>query len=181
MNRHLADDELVAAIDAAAETDGPVRLHGHLASCASCRRRLVEFETTLALTKQLPQPTVLDQTGEAFTQATSQRLFGPKTTPAWRPVRTAWRPAMAGALATGALAAALAFFFVPTGVTQSLRPVVTTPVSAVVSDAVHADADDEQELATMLDTYLFETASTDELLLELDGLSDDEYYALLEE
>ena len=33
----------------------------------------------------------------------------------------------------------------------------------------------------MIETYLIETASADELLLEFGELSDDEYFALLEE
>ena len=40
---------------------------------------------------------------------------------------------------------------------------------------------EDTELAEMIETYLMETASADQLLLELDELSDDEYYALLEE
>ena len=86
---------------------------------------------------------------------------------------------------TGVLAAVAALVLVPQGMTPELAPATTIVQDAipVVSDRqVGVDEQlDDAEFADMIETYLIETASADELLLEFGELSDDEYFALLEE
>jgi len=79
---------------------------------------------------------------------------------------------------SGALAAILVLLLLPMDPANTTARVVTDNVAEQRRDVEDLD---DTELATMIEAYLIETASADELLLELDELSDDEYYVLLSE
>jgi hypothetical protein len=82
------------------------------------------------------------------------------------------------------LAVVVALVMVPPGTTSDLAPAaIIQEAITVVSDTVGGvdAALDDAELAEMIETYLIETASADELLLEFGELSDDGYFALREE
>ncbi len=173
MNSHPSDDELLALIDGGAKGD---RAREHLSSCARCGERHAEFEATLALAGRVPEPEWTALQGEAFVQSTHRRLWSSRPSPD----RRVWQPALGGALLTGAVAAVLVLLMMPG---DSPPALAQTPAPAPLVDtelAAEEELGDEQ-LMEMIETYLVETASADELLLELDELSDDEYYALLEE
>lgn len=177
MNTHLTDDELLALID---DHGSEGKAQQHLSSCASCRHRHAEFEATLQLTSRLPELEWTPLQGERLVHGVRRHLWARRARR-----RPAWQPALGGALVTGVLAAVVvALVLVPPGTTPDLAPAAIVHDSiAVVSDTVGGvDAQlDDAELAEMIETYLIETASADELLLEFGELSDDGYFALLEE
>lgn len=178
--KHFSDDELLALID-----DGAA--HGqsapaHLQSCAACRTRLQEFDTTLELARRLPQPTWSAAAGRQLAQSTQQKLLTSSGRRRRGRASSVWRPALTGSLVTGAIAAALALMFMPADPQPPAAPTLVAvsqvPGAQELGLGVEGDGED---LAIMLDTYLLETASMDELLLELDASSTDDYYALLED
>ena len=176
MNTHLTDEELLAVIDGMEAGEA----QQHLSTCASCRRRHGEFKATLQLASRLPEVEWTPLQGEILVHGVRRRLRARRA-----PRRPAWQPALGGALVTGVLAAVAALALVPQGMTPELAPATTIVQDAipVVSDRqVGVDEQlDDAEFADMIETYLIETASADELLLEFGELSDDEYFALLEE
>lgn len=166
MITHLTEDELLALIDSGADSE-------HLSTCARCRQLSNEIEATLALARRVPQVRWTPLQGEALLHGVRRRLRDRREQP-----RPAWRSALGGAVVSGALAAILVLLLLPMDPANTTARVVTDNVAEQRRDVEDLD---DTELATMIEAYLIETASADELLLELDELSDDEYYVLLSE
>jgi len=178
VNTHPTDDELLASIDAGTEDR-------HLSTCAQCRDRRGEFEATLAMASHVSEVSWTTQQSEALIHGVRRRLHDRRG--ARRPV---WQPALGGALFGGVLAALLLVLLPPDlaqGPVLDEGPVqdavVVDSQTANAQDLIDDDQNDDQndEIAAMIEMYLIETSSADELLLALDELSDDEYYALLDE
>jgi hypothetical protein len=181
-DNHLSDDELLALVDSDTADDD------HLSQCGACRRRYGEFVATLELASRLPPTQWSALQREALVHGVRRRLRGRPTVH-----RPGWQPALGGALATGVLAVLLTL---TTNLTIGSPGHVTVISSgsglvAKAAESVHAprvvsedefeEELDETEVAGMIETYLMETASADELMWELEELSDDQYYALLDE
>lgn len=179
--KHLRDDELLALL----EEDGS---DPHLTTCSHCQRRQAEFGQVLQLASQVPEPAWTPLQGEQLVHATRRRLHGRRHT-----TRATWKPALGGALAgaLGCLFLLATWSGLPTAgpsTTEAPSPVAMQSVVDVEEGAIVIQQDvlddeelAEDEVAVWLESYLVQTASDDELLLELDGLSDEEYYALLDE
>ena len=176
MNTHPTDDELLASIDAGTEDQ-------HLSTCAQCRDRRGEFEATLAMASRVSEVSWTTLQRETLIHGVRRRLHDRRG--ARRPV---WQPALGGALFGGVLVVLLLVLLPPDlAEVPVLDAVVVDSRTAIAQDLDRGLVDDNldddlnDELAAMIEMYLIETSSADELLLALDELSDDEYYALLDE
>jgi hypothetical protein len=177
VNTHLTDDELIVLVD-----DGIS--HEHLSVCSGCRSRHAEFAATLTLASKMPAVVWSPLRGETLVHRVRRRLRDQRGSH-----RPAWQPALGGSVVTVVVAAGLMFVMGTRDLAPELAFEVATEESAwepldteeVVTEGVVTEQVEDTELAEMIETYLMETASADQLLLELDELSDDEYYALLEE
>ena len=170
MITHLTDDELVELIDAGIQDQ-------HLSTCAQCLDRRGEFEATLAMASRVSETQWTTLQGERLVHAVRRRLRDRRA--ARRPV---WQAALGGALVSGALAVLLLVLLPP-----DLAPELVLD-ERLVQDAVVVGSQTvvdgglvDEELAILIEMYLIETSSADELLLELDKLSDGEYFTLLYE
>ncbi|MBT3342954.1 MAG: hypothetical protein HN712_16590 [Gemmatimonadetes bacterium] len=186
MANHLNDDDLISL----AETrDQPP---AHVKACPQCAARLRAFERTLELSAAAP-PT-MDwnrlQAG-AFLHRVRRGIHQqrqPRVTP-W------WQPALAGATLTVAV---LMMFRVmapiapappidpsPAAVAQVVDG-WTDPQAAAISaggsdDPLTSEPDmTDAELLSLIDAYLIDTASEDELLLTLGDFNDEEMVAALD-
>lgn len=172
------DEELLRLLDAGGRDD-------HIDGCPTCQRRLVEFRRTLDLAGRVPTPEWTPLRDEALFHGARRRLR------ARRRPRSAWKPALGGALAGSLVTGTLALLLI----TQSLPPATVTAAggdppaaeaAAVVGDAAQSVVLSEgefsdEDVAELLESYLVLSASTDELLWELEELSEEDLYALLEE
>ncbi|MDA0334211.1 MAG: hypothetical protein O2782_03500 [bacterium] len=157
MNTHRSDAELLALIDSGTQDE-------HVSGCAGCRHRHQEFEATLTWTRRVPEAPWTPLQDERLLQGARRRLRERRV-----PRRPVWQPALGGALLTGAAAAILFLVLLPTQrSTTSVHEALAGEYPIEVAEA------DDAELAMLIETYLIETASADELLLELDKLAGDE-------
>lgn len=173
------DEELLRLLDADSTDD-------HIDGCPTCQRRLGEFRRTLNLAGCVPAPEWTPLRDEALFHGARRRLR------ARRRPRSAWKPALGGALAGSLVTGTLALLLV----TQSLPAATVTvaggdppAVAEVAPEAVDAAQGvalsegefSDEDVAELLESYLVLSASTDELLWELEELSEEDLYALLEE
>lgn len=186
MANHLHDDELISLAEA---RDQPP---AHVQACPQCAARLREFERTLELSATAPPTTDWNrlQAG-AFLHRVRRGIHQqrqPRVTP-W------WQPALAGATLTMAV---LMMYRVMTPIapvpTVDSSPAAVAqavdgwpdPQAAAVSaggsdDPLDSEADmTEAELLSMIDAYLIDTASEDELLLTLGDFNDEDMVATLD-
>lgn len=176
MTTHLQDDDLIHLIGASESVPDHVR------ECAECSARLRQFERTLELTAAPPPRMAWNslQAGSFMHRVRRgiEQRHQPRVTP-W------WQPALAGAAMT--LLVMLSFrAFVP----ASGPNIVQAPVAAEqeMSSSMMAPSHEEaveesmtdDELLSMIDAYLIDTASEDELLTTLGDFSDDDMIAVLD-
>lgn len=168
MNPHLADEALVAYLDAECEEASGATASGatarHLADCADCRHRLGEYRAVLRAARP-PAPAWSDVQAEALRRRVRRAVRSPR-----RASGSTWVPALTG----GAMA-----LLAVVAVSQLFPPgqVATGPGAvAVVAGGGEADVGDRasaEEMAQTIEAYLIDTASEDELLLQIDPGDDD--------
>lgn len=188
MHEHIRDSQLVAMATATPDTQLPTGGDRHLANCAECRRRLRQYEQTLAFASQLPAPAWNALQCETLVHRVRQRL---RTRQRPTPV---WRPALGGALvALLAVLTVQSLLGTPTGRTaagttaaQSAAEAGAVPLAGIrvgraevaLPETPTPASDDE--LAQWIDNYLIDTASEDELIGHLGAIPDEDLVAVFE-
>jgi hypothetical protein len=169
VNPHLTDVSLVAYLDGGRESASRETAQ-HLADCADCRRRLGEYQAVLRAAKA---PAWSDVQAEALRHRIRRAVRSPR-----RASGSSWVPALAGG-ATALLAVV--------ALTQRLPPgeVATGPGAAATVDRGDefgvGDRASAEEMAQTIEVYLIDTASEDELLMQLPQIDPGELGAWAED
>ena len=175
MANHLHDDELIRL--AHTQEEPPA----HVSECLQCAGRLREFEATLRLSAAAPPTTDWNSLQAGAFLHRVRHGIQERQEPR---VATWWQPALAGATLT-----LVAMMLLPGMMSVTPTLPSDSALNAVV-DRVDGGADpqvaedsvglSDDELLLMIDSYLIETASEDELLLTLGDLDDADMVAALD-
>jgi hypothetical protein len=181
MANHLNDDDLIAL------AAGDLPLPGHLVDCSQCTSRLREFERTLELTTAAPAHAewnsllssgFLHRVRRGIERDEARR--GPQLLGAqW------WRPALAGGAVALLLMMAVQFtreesmIVLQQSSTAEGQALSLSAMADRAADLVPAETGDD-EFLTLIDAYLIDTASEDELMLTLGDFESDVVVAVVD-
>ena len=181
-------------LDGILESEDQAIFESHMAVCATCRRQLEAFQTTLNLTLSI-QPPSLSQlhTNSVVHRVRSQLSRRQAATSFGSEWRRFWAPALSGAIASAVVVIALfsALDLVPAGlsgrsaeitVDESLQSDSSTNRSAgiLLEEFDTEESVSSAELALQMEDYLMDTAAGNELFEVADTFVFN-YYSLLEE
>jgi anti-sigma factor RsiW len=163
---------LLRLADETLQPDERVRVQHHVDLCKSCRDRLEALRATLdlAATASSPQQNPLFAAGFSYKvrQGIERR----------RHRKRRLRSSAGIAVVCGCIMVAVWFAKLTNSSPEMVVP-LSGEVVIGVGDEVGSIAD--EELASLIDTYLLETASTDELMGQMEGFDSKELVAMFEE
>ena len=163
---------LLRFADEALDPDERVRVQHHLDVCPSCRHRLEALRATLDLAAKASTPQQNPLFVNGFTYKVRQGIDR----------RRRRNRRLRAAAGMAAVCGCLAITVWLSKLSESTPASVASRSVGVVVDA----GDDvgsvaEEELASLIDSYLLETASTDELMGQMEGFDSTELVAMFEE
>lgn len=165
---------LLQFLDEALEPESRVKLQHHLDICPSCRYRLEGLQATLDLADKASTPTPNPLFASGFSYKVRQGIEKRRRRNG-RVRFAAGIAAVCGCL-LGAVWLSAPFTRVPESGTPRLQEVAIQG-----SDEVGSVDDSGEELVSLIDSYLLETASTDELMGQMEVLDSRELVAMIEE
>ena len=179
-------DALIGLLDESLAEGPSLRVRDHLRTCDACRIQLESLESTLALARNARQPVEMNPfEARAFVHKVRGRIAA-KRQASWKRLLS---PALGGGFVSGAVVGALVLFVALGPLPQ---PGTRVPQADTANDfsilgwgteanTVENVTEDEQ-WAGLINAYLLDTASEQELFSEMETLiGEDELYALLEE
>ena len=203
MANHLNDDDLIAL------ATGDLPLRGHVVDCSQCTTRLREFERTLELTAAAPAQAEWNSLlSSGFLHRVRRGIERDGAKPGLQlPMADWWRPALAGGAVALLLMMAVQFTMDESITALQQSPTAggqTLPVSVMadraVDDIVPAETEllgiepglpeiergeegtetGDDELLTLIDAYLIDTASENELMHTLGDFESDVVVAVVD-
>ena len=162
------EEKLLDYLEDTLEKEARMRLEYHLGGCAHCQGRLEALSATLRVADAASQPPQNTLYSSSFPHKVRQGIEARKAASrTWW-----WQAGLAGSLS---LVAAVVWFSLDAGPSPSEDDAV-----ALQEEYVEY-SESREELVEIIDTYWLETASTDELLNEVDAIEVDELIASLED
>ena len=175
LESHCREDAvLLQFLDETLEPETRVQVQHHVDICSSCRRHLEDLRATLNLAAEASTPAQNPLFTSGFSYQVRQGIEKRR--------RRKGRVRIAAGIAAvcGCLLGAVWLAETPSRGPESGVPLLEE-VATDLSDENDSIEDSGEELVSLIDSYLLETASTDELMGQMEALDSTELVAMFEE